>query len=535
MRLALNFILCASLTLAGCSGDVDKRVLTHKPRSIPPGGRNVGWSMYNGGYAGQRHADLDVISRDNAHSLAPVCSTVVGETGSFQTGPLVYGDTVFITTAHATLALDATTCAIIWRSTHASKRADVNPVNRGAAILDGRLFRGTPDGRLLALDAGTGRLIWEDSIGNSAVGEFVSSAPIAWNGTVFVGLAGGDWGIRGHVMAFDAVNGRERWRFYTIPMGSEVGADSWQIPETAKRGGGAQWTSYALDTAANELFVPVGNPAPDFAPQWRPGANLFTNSLVVLDTRTGRLKWYYQFSPADGFDYDLAAPPMLYETGSVARVALASKDGNVYSVDRATHRLIFKSAVTTIENHGAAPTAAGVLACPGSLGGVEWNGPAFDPGSQTLYVGAVDWCSIFYASADTPSYKPGEGHTGTSYAPAAGAKSTGWLTAIDARSGATRWRFHAPQPIVAGVTSTSGHVIFNGDLAGNFYAFDAANGKVLYTYKTAGAIAGGIITYMVRGEQYVAVTSGNVSRTAFQGTGVPTLTIFAIDGDSGSP
>jgi alcohol dehydrogenase (cytochrome c) len=329
-------------------------------------------------------------------------------------------------------------------------------------------------------------------------------------------------------MAFDASTGEEKWRFYTIPMGGEQGADTWHLPETAKHGGGAQWTSYALDTTTRELFVPVGNPAPDFAPHWRPGANLYTNALVVLDADSGQLKWYYQFTPSDGFDYDLAAPPVLYRTKEGPRVALASKDGNLYVLDRLTHRLVFKTPVTTIERTDSVPTPGGTLACPGSLGGVEWNGPAFDPVSETLFVGAVDWCSVFYRSAERRPYENGDGYTGTSYVPASGRPATGWLTAVDARSGRIRWRFHAPKPIVAGITVTSGRVVFSGDLAGNFYAFDSETGEMLYKYRTDGPIAGGIITYTVRGKQYVAITSGNVSRTAFGGRGVPTLMLFGL-------
>jgi alcohol dehydrogenase (cytochrome c) len=406
-------------------------------------------------------------------------------------------------------------------------------VNRGVAYLDGRLFRGTPDGRLLALDAMTGAVVWEDSVGDSGVGEFISSAPIAWNGMVYVGLAGSDWGIRGRMMAFDAATGKERWHFYTIPMGSEPGAETWKIPETARHGGGAQWTSYALDTTSHELFVPVANPSPDFAPQSRPGDNLYTNSMIVLDAGTGQLRWHYQLTPADGFDYDLGAAPMLYDTDGGARVALGSKDGHVYAIDRASRELVFKTPVTTIINADSAPTVTGILACPGSLGGVEWNGPAYHPKLKTIYVGAVDWCATFVTTTSTPTFKPGEGHVGTSYAPPAGATATGWLTAIDAQSGAKKWQFHAPQPIVAGVTPTAGGVVFTGDLAGTFYAFDAASGKVLLRHETAGAIAGGIVTYMVGGRQYVALTSGNISRTTFQTGGSPTLIIMALGAPSG--
>ncbi|MFL5561852.1 MAG: pyrroloquinoline quinone-dependent dehydrogenase [Gemmatimonadaceae bacterium] len=492
------------------------------------------WHSYNRGYDGQRYADIDQITPANVGTLAPVCQVKLGEEGPFQAGPLVLGDTLIITTARTTAALNATNCAQIWRHVDEPKGTPPISVNRGAAYLDGRIYRGTPDGRLYALDAKTGATVWEDSIGNPGIGEFVSSAPVAWNGTVFVGLAGSDWGIRGHMMAFDAATGKEKWRFYTIPMGSEPGAESWHIPATAHRGGGAQWTSYALDTATSEVFVPVANPSPDFAPQSRPGDNLYTNSLVVLDVATGKLKWYYQLRANDGFDWDLGAAPMLYSAGGNARVALGSKDGFVYAVDRGSHKLAFKTAVTTIANADSQPTPKGVTVCPGPLGGVEWNGPAYDPKTNMIYVGAVDWCATYTTTTGTPTYSPGGVYMGTSYVPPAGTSYSGWLTALDAGSGQVKWKFHAPQPIVAAVTPTSGGVVFNGDLGGDFYAFDAETGKVLLTLKTPGAIAGGIVTYVVGGKQYVATTSGNISRSTFKTGGSPTIIIMAL-GAKGAP
>jgi alcohol dehydrogenase (cytochrome c) len=223
---------------------------------------------------------------------------------------------------------------------------------------------------------------------------------------------------------------------------------------------------------------------------------------------------------------------MLYDAGG-ARVALGSKDGKVYVLDRGSHRLIFATPVTTVSNTDTVPTTAGVDVCPGPLGGVEWNGPAYSPRTKMIYAGAVDWCGR-YVTEKSPTYTPGGLYMGTSYAPPPGTQSSGWLTAMDAGTGKVLWKFHAPQPIVAGVTPTSGGVVFNGDLAGNFYAFDDSTGKVLLTRKMPGAIAGGIITYATGGKQYVATTSGNISRTTFQTSGSPTLVILGLN-VSGAP
>jgi alcohol dehydrogenase (cytochrome c) len=493
------------------------------------------WPGYNRSPDGQRYSSLSQIDTRNVARLNPICELKLGEEGPFQTGPIVVGDTMFLTTARTTVAMNAATCAVIWRHIDQGDRQDPIAVNRGAAYLDGRVYRGMPGARLAALDAATGKVVWDVKVGEPTTSEFLSSAPIAWRGTVFIGLAGGDWGIRGRVMGFDAVTGREKWRFNTIPMGSERGAESWEIPATAERGGGGMWTSYTLDTIAGELFVPVGNPSPDFAPHVRPGANLFTNSVVVLDAATGALKWWHQATPNDGFDWDMSAAPMLYTTSAGApRVAIAGKDGFLFSVDRTSHAVVFKTPLTTIVNADKAPTAQGTFACPGALGGVEWNGPALDPETRTVYAGTVDWCATFKTVEKVATHKAGDMYMGTALVNAGADSVRGWVIAVEGDRGAVRWKFNAPAPVVAGVTPTAGGLLFTGDLAGNFYAFDKATGRVLYTTNAGGAIAGGVITYAVGGRQYVATTAGNVSRLTFQTTGSPRLIVMGVDGARGS-
>jgi alcohol dehydrogenase (cytochrome c) len=388
-----------------------------------------------------------------------------------------------------------------------------------------------PGTRLAAFDAATGKMLWNVKIGDISVAEFVSSAPIAWNGLVFVGLAGSDWGIRGRMMAYDAATGKEKWRFYTIPMGSERGAETWHIPETAKRGGGGMWTTYTLDTKTGELFVPVANPSPDFDKDVRPGDNLFTNSVIALDAKTGALKWWYQATPRDAFDYDMGAAPMLY-TGSdgKARLAAGSKDGFVHVLNRDDHKLAFKVPITTIK-YADKPTPEGVHACPGPLGGVEWNGPAFDPRNNTMFVGSVDWCATFFSGEY--KYVAGDLYMGTKNEGDPAEEARGWVTAIDGNTGNVRWKFNTPASVVAGVTPTAGGLVFTGDLAGNFYALSESTGKPLAVIRTGGAIAGGVVTYLVDGKQYVATTTGNISRSTFKTAGSPRIMILAVDAPQG--
>ncbi|MBI1891437.1 MAG: PQQ-binding-like beta-propeller repeat protein [Burkholderiales bacterium] len=483
------------------------------------------WPMYNKTFQGQRFSALDQINRQNVASLREVCRIKIARGGSFHTGPIVVDGMMVVTTARLTTAFDPTNCTMLWRHVYTPEEDEVWGANRGIGHEGGRLFRGTSDGRFLALDAKTGKQLWKIKAANPKRGEYLSAAPIVWSGLVFTGLTGGDLGIKGRMMAFDADTGKEVWRFNTIPLPHEPGAETWKIPETLKTGGGATWTSFALDAARGEIFIPVGNPAPDFAPSYRPGDNLYTDSVVVLDARTGKLKWWYQLIPHDGHDLDLAAPPILYrQRGGADVVALAGKDGFVHVVDRQTHRLIFKTAVTTIKNSGAVPTPEGVHVCPGVFGGTTWNSPGYEPSLNALFVGAVDWCTTIKSAK--VRYVEGELFLGGSIKQDKEGK--GWVTSLDADSGKINWQYHADGPVVAAMTPTAGGLLFAGDLAGHFLAFDSKTGQVLVKVNTGGAVAGGIVTYAVKGKQYVATTSGNVSRGTFGALGVPTIIVMSL-------
>jgi alcohol dehydrogenase (cytochrome c) len=487
------------------------------------------WEMYNKTLDGARYSPLRQINKDNAARLTEVCRFQVADKGSFQAGPVMVQDTLYITSTTDTLALDPATCAIKWRHSYHRTYQSLQPTNRGIAYLNGRVYRGTDDGRLLALDARTGQELWSSVVGDGPLGEFISGAPIAWNGLVFIGTAGGELGFRGRVLAFDAASGREVWRFWTVPTGKERGAETWGDSSWATHGGGGTWSSFALDPLSAELFVPVGNPVPDFGPAQRPGTNLFTSSVLVLDARSGALRWWYQLSPSDAFDYDLGAAPALFSNSQHApMVAAAGKDGFLYVIDRTTHKLAFKTPVTTVDTVKKPPTATSTRACPGIFGGVEWNGPAFVPESNLVVVGAVDYC-MFYRAQPAAKWLPGLNYGG-SWSPGV-EQPSGWITAVDADSGKVRWKYHTEAPVTAAVTPTAGGIVMGGDTAGNFLVFDVADGKLLKTVQTRGAIAGGIATYEIAGRQYVAFTSGNVSRSISGAIGRPTLVVMAIPGE----
>lgn len=489
-----------------------------------PGGE---WLSYNNGLHGQRYSPLKQIDARNAARLGEVCRVQIDGPSSFHAGLIVQGDTLYTATPRETVAIDATTCELRWKFTYRPEEERCGGSNRGVALMDGRLFRGTCDGRLIALDAATGRLLWAHQIAVPQLGESTTAAPLAWGGVVYMGIGGSELGVRGRVMAFDAATGRELWRFHTIPMGSEVGAETWERAETAKTGGGGVWGVMSLDVATGELFVPVGNPWPDIDKDYRPGANLFTNSVVVLDARTGALRWWHQVSPADWMDLDLVAAPVLYRAdGARDLVAIAGKDGHVTVVDRDTRQVVFRTPVTTVEPVPDKPPREGRRMCPGYAGGVEWNGPALDRLNNQLLVGSVDIC--FNVKLAPPArYTPGTVEFGGTVEPAG--EPVGWIHALDPVTGAVRWKYRTERPVVAGITPTAGGVTFAGDLAGNFMVFESASGRLLQRIRVGGAMAGGVVTYDVQGRQYVAFAAGNISRNAFGDLGMPSVVVMTLD------
>jgi alcohol dehydrogenase (cytochrome c) len=483
------------------------------------------WLTPNNRLDGQRFSLLKEITPANATQLGEVCRVQIDGPTTFHAGLLMAGGVIYTDTGRETVALDATTCALRWKYTYEPEDDHYSPSNRGLALLDGRIFRGTGDARLLALDAATGKLLWKDVIGSPRLGESASAAPLAWQGIVYMGIAGSEVGVRGRVMAYDAQTGRELWRFNTIPMGNEQGAETWKRAGTAKTGGGGVWGAMSLDPSTGELFVSVGNPWPDIDKDYRPGTNLFTDSVVVLDARTGALKWWHQAASEDWMDLDIVAAPVLYRDSQIRDiVAFGGKDGYITAVDRDSHQLVFRTPVTTIEPAPKTAPREGIRSCPGYAGGVEWNGPTLDRLNNTLITGSVDAC--FTVKLGSTKYAAGQAVFGGSVEPVGAI--TGWVTAVDSETGKVRWRYHAEKPVIAGVTPTAGGVTFTGDLAGNLLVFDSKTGALVKKAPTGGALAGGVVTYEIGGKQYVAVASGNVSRTAFGALGVPSVVIMAL-------
>jgi alcohol dehydrogenase (cytochrome c) len=488
------------------------------------------WLYHTRDYAGTRYSPLDQIDRTNAATLQAVCVYQLGDAMTFQTGPIVYDGTMYVTTDLATVALDAATCRSKWRHVWEPKAQEVWSRSRGVAIKDGRLVRGTPDGYLLSLDAATGDLLWARRAADSSLGETFTMPPLVVDDLVLIGPAGSENNVSGWVGAYRLADGEPVWRFNTVPAPGEPGAETWPDPKQIPMGGGAVWTPFSLDRARGEVYVAATNPAPDLPAGLRPGKNLYTNAIVALDVRTGKLRWYEQFIANDDHDWDVTQVSPLWRgrAGGAERdlVATAGKDGIVRTLDRSTRETLYSTPVTTLENVEAPVTAAGTHACPGLLGGVEWNGPALHPELGLLYVPAVDWCATF-TSVDEFRFIPGKLYMGGTIE--MDETRQGWITALDAATGAVRWRYRSALPMVAAVTPTAGGVLFTGELGGDFLVLDAESGKELYRWNTGGPMGGGVVTYEVAGRQYVAAASGKPSPGwGLQELGAPTIVVFAL-------
>ena len=481
------------------------------------------WTSYNGSLTSERYSPLTQITTANVASLKQVGMADLGEPASFESGVIVANNTLFVTTQLNTYALDPVSGKQKWKHNFpfTPLTGHLN-VNRGVVFSKGRVIRGVDAGYLVALDATTGKEVWKTKASEFKKGESLSSAPVVWNGMVFMGIAGGDYtGVRGRMMAFRETDGKQLWSFDVVPLTGK-GSDSWpaSTPEKPRQGGGI-YSSYTIDAEKGLLYIGTGNPGPDWDKRERPGLNLYTCSVVVLDAKTGVFKNYYQLSPNDYHDWNLSAVPALIKTAGGKNLVLAAgKDGFLHALEQSQLKLVYKTPVTTIENIDAPfSTDKFTRFFPGTHGGVQWNGPAFNPTENLIFVNSVDWAvSVKLALPGQAASEVGEPSTGGDKSAPFGKNdpkedARGWLTAVDADKGSVKWKYHSPTPLLAGLTTTASGLVITGDLNGNLMAFNAKDGQQLLKQNTGTPIAGGIITYMVNNKQYIAAaigfTSGN--------------------------
>ena len=474
---------------------------------------NKDWLLPGRTYDNQRYSSLDQITAGNVKSLRLVALVQTGMPASFETTPIVVNGVMYITTPVVNrkmkiMAVDATTGGRIWDVTYNLGPFQVccGPVNRGVAIGYGNVYVVTLDDHLLALDAADGHTVWQSTIVNSQYGYSETLQPQVFDGMVVVGSAGGEWALRGFVAAYDARTGQQRWRWMATDPKTYAG-DSWQ-------GGGAMvWTTPAIDPRLGLVIFSTGNPNPDLDGTPRAGDNLYSDSIVALDAKSGKLRWSYQEVRHDVWDYDATSNVVLFDLHrrgeTIPAAAEAGKVGWVFIVDRRTGKLIRKSEpfVMVSKNVFTTPTREGVDMLPGANGGSEWSPPAYSPQTHYLYILAMDQL-MHFTTKPAPS-APGLIRLGSAFTNVApGGIQDGPFVAVDVASGKIAWQYKAPQPLIGGALATAGDVVFMGEGNGWFDAFDAKSGQRLWRYNLGAGVNAPPVTYEVNGEQYIAVAAG---------------------------
>jgi alcohol dehydrogenase (cytochrome c) len=489
------------------------------------------WPSYNGDYSGRRYSALDQINRDNVHRLRAQWVFHSSNSDTMEVTPVVVGGVMYVTSGNDAFALDARTGRVIWGHTRPLTEGLVDDAaehhNRGVALWHTRLFMETDNAHLLCLDARSGHLLWDVEYADSRKNYGATSAPLIVRDKVLVGTSGGDDGVRGFVAAFNPETGKEVWRHWTIPAPGEPGSESWP-GQAYLLGGGTTWMPGTYDPETNTLFWGTGNPAPDYVGDTRPGDDLYTDCVLALDPDTGKLKWHFQFTPHDLFDYDAEETAVLVDLPANGRIQKllveANRNGFLYILDRTTGRFISATRFVEkmnwakgIDEHGRPirtgikPEPQGTKICPSLMGATNWFSPSYNPSTQLFYFMAREDCDIYIAGAEKQIYKPGQTYynTGTKRPPRSSAQKV--LLAFDLGTGQPVWRY--PQAGVgdsaAGTMTTASSLVFFGDDIGEFEAVDAKTGKALWHFNTGQTLHASPMSYSVAGVQYVAIAAGS--------------------------
>ena len=499
------------------------------------------WLTYSGTNQSQRFSQLTQITPENVKNLELQWIFQARSIEKFETTALVVDGIMYTVQApNDLLALDAATGRTFWMYSYRpsqESRPCCGRVNRGVAILGDTLFMGTIDGHLVAVDAKNGKPIWDVAVAKPEAGYAFTHAPQVVKDKVIVGTAGGEYGIRGFLAAFDAKTGKEAWRFYTIPGPGEAGHESW-AGDSWKRGGGSVWVTGSYDPDLNLTYWGIGNAGPDYNGDVRLGDNLYTSSVVALDADTGKLKWHYQFSPHDEFDYDAVQVPVLADmtwNGGPRKVMLfANRNGFFYVLDRADGKFLLGKPFVRVNwadgfdpdgrprrVPGQVPTAEGTLIYPGNQGGTNWYNPSFSPRTGLFYIPAwVNYSSIYVKRpAEFAEGRGFNGGTARSTVPQglrAGPvgfrtedEGYGAVRAIDPHTGDLKWEYKMTEFTQAGILTTASDLVFTGGNDGYFFALNARTGALLWKFTAGGAVVSGPMTYSVGGRQYVAVAAGS--------------------------
>jgi alcohol dehydrogenase (cytochrome c) len=487
------------------------------------------WFSYNGDYTGRRYSTLDQINTSNASQLRAHWVFHAPNSDSLEVTPVVVDGMMFITSANDAYAVDGQTGRMVWHYSRPVTEGLIDDAsqhhNRGVGVWRSRIYMETDNAHLLCLDARSGHLIWDVAYTDGNKNYGATSAPLVVKGKVIVGTSGGDDGVRGFVAAYDAETGKEAWRFWTIPAPGEKGSESWP-GDMYLHGCGTTWMPGTFDPELNTIFWGTSNPCPDFDGDVRPGDDLYTDSVLALDPDNGKLKWYFQFTPHDLYDYDATETPVLIDTvyGGHPRklLAEANRNGFFYILDRTDGKFLFGTPFAEKLNWakgldaqgrpiptGVIPSAEGTRVCPGFTGATNWYAPSFNPDTRLFYFLVTENCNIYFKKSE--KFEEGKVFYATGVKRSPNDDRQRHLVAFQLGSDKPAWR--SPQiglgHCSAGTMTTKGGLVFFGDEGQSFEAVDARTGVPLWHFQTGQDFHASPMSYAINGLQYVAIAAGS--------------------------
>jgi alcohol dehydrogenase (cytochrome c) len=487
------------------------------------------WLHYQGNVQGHRHSDLTQITPANAAKLKPSWVYQIDKLDKFEASPIVRDGIMYISEPPSDVtALETRSGKVLWK--YKRVLPDQVPfccgrVNRGVAILGDRVFIGTLDAHLVALDAATGHVIWDVAVADYKKGYSSTVAPLIVKDKVVIGSAGGEFGVRGYLAAYDAKTGKEAWRTWTVPSAGEKGTETW-LGDSYKYGSATTWVTGSYDPGTNSIFWGTGNPGPDWKGDKRKGDNLYSDSVLALDADTGKMKWYFQFTPHDVHDWDATQTPIVTDemwNGKLRKLLLfANRNAFYYVFDRETGEYLLGKqylkqtwAKPELDPKGrpvrlpdTSPTENGTLVYPNSTGATNFQAPSYSPKTKLHYVMTRDEGGVFYSGDDT--YKEGSWYLAGRFVSKPGEEAKGSIQAIDPLNGKAKWEYPMSGPSWAGVLSTKGGIVFSVTGDGDAIVLDDSTGKLLWKFPTGGAAFANPVSYLgADGKQHLAVATGH--------------------------
>lgn len=526
----MHFLVFFSTLIAAADGGSGPATIDVRPADLLAHPPAANWISYHGDYSGQRYSSLSQIDPANVTELRLEWVFHAANTNRLETTPLVVNGTMFLTAANDAFALDAGTGRMVWHHARPVSEGLIDDASghlgRGVAIWQNRIYMETDNAHLLCLDARSGNQIWDVAYADWNKNYGATSAPLIVKDKVLVGTSGGDDGVRGFLAAYDAVSGKLAWRFWTIPGPGEFGSASWP-GKAYLRGGGTTWMPGTYDPDLNLIFWGTSNPAPDFNDDVRPGDDLYTDCMLALDADTGKLKWFFQFTPHDLFDYDAVETPILVDIvyrGEARKLLVqANRNGYLYVLDRTDGKFLSASRFVeklnwakAIDDHGrpirtaVRPTSVGSRICPGYAGATNWYAPSYNQVTHMVYFLAFEQCQTFFAQPTQPFHE-GKEYYSTGVKGIPGESSQKVLNAFSLDTGSFPWKY--PQTgqgrSAGGTMTTAGDLVFFGDDAESLEAVYAQTGKALWHFNTGQQMSASPMTYAVEGKQYVAIAAGS--------------------------